>query len=400
MPRRVIIAACILAIAATSNTNSFGLVFVRAAEGIDLSVAALGGLRTIENAASILVALAVAPLVDRVPRKWVLLAGYGSATAATLILVALDSRIGTVFYFALNGAAIMMVFGALTAMPSDFVSGRALNRIMGIVIGCVAFTSILVAPIVGNVADVHGWRAGMLVSSGVTAMAFLLTLLLVPSYRVSSTLSVSGGFTQRYRAIMGRKSLLLMLGSNLLRFSLLAAMLTFMSTIFIQRYELSLSRIGLIFAGVGLMFFASSTLCGLVLHVLRTRRVLVWGGVVVVLLVFGSLVREVPLPVMIVSAVLLVGIVAAQENTGTIAVLRLSPDARGAAMSWNELAAGAGSLLGIGLGSIGMALGGITGLGIALSIAAIAGTAGSHIALSRSGYRDEDDAREPAQAPA
>lgn len=69
MPRRILFTVCLLALASVSNTNSFGLVFARVAEGLDIDVASLGGLRTIENGASIVAALIVAPLIDRFPRK-------------------------------------------------------------------------------------------------------------------------------------------------------------------------------------------------------------------------------------------------------------------------------------------------------------------------------------------
>jgi L-rhamnose mutarotase len=93
---------------------------------------------------------------------------------------------------------------------------------------------------------------------------------------------------------------------------------------------------------------------------------------------------------MVGAVLMFIAILAAQENTGTIAVLRLSPDARGAAMSWNELAAGIGSFLGIGTGSIGLALGGISGLGIALVMIAVAGTLLSRVALAVSIHLDQE----------
>jgi predicted MFS family arabinose efflux permease len=398
MPRHIVFAACLLAIASISNTNSFGLVFARAADGLGLEVAALGGLRTLENAAAIAAALIVAPLVDRIPRKWLLLSGYGQATAAVVLLVLLDSVAGVVLYFVLNGAAMMQIFAALMAMPSDFVGGRQLNRLMGLIIGFIAFTSILVAPVVGNVAEARGWQAGMLVSASVTLFAFLLTLLVIPRYRVAPASPVSDGFIQRYRAILKRRHLLVMLGSNLLRFALLATMMTFLSTILIRRYDLTLGAIGLVFAGVGITFFFASVLSGIVLHRVRTWRVLVWGGVLATALLAVMLILRIPIELMIASVIAFIGIVAAQENTGTIAALRLAGDARGAAMSWNELAAGVGALIGIGLGSIGLALGGISGLGVTLTAVAACATIVSYIALTYSGYTDETEAPEPAGA--
>jgi predicted MFS family arabinose efflux permease len=397
MPRQVLIAACILAVAATSNTNSFGLVFVPVAEGLGISVAALGGLRTLENAVSIVVAILVAPMIDRYPRKYVMMLGYGSATAASLTLILVNSPIGAVAFFMLNGASIMLILGSLTAMPSDFITGRPLNRVMGLIIGCIAFTSIIVAPIVGNVSERLSWEAGMLVSSGVTGTAFLITLLVVPSYQVESSGPPPSGFLQRYRVILGQIPLLLMLGNNLFRFAQLGSMMTFTSSILILRFDLALGRIGLVFAAIGVVFFTFSAGCGLYLHVLKTRRVLVWGGLAAATLMACTLVFTTPLYVTLPGIILIIGIIAAQINTGTIAVLRLSPWARGAAMAWNELAAATGSLIGIGLGSIGLAIAGVSGLGAVLCTLAIGGAVVSRVALFLSKYSDEDDAPGPTQ---
>jgi predicted MFS family arabinose efflux permease len=396
MPRPLLVTVCILALASVSNTNSFGLVLARAAEGLGVDVAVLGGLRTIENASSIVAALIVAPIIDRVPRKWLLLSGYGMTTIGVLLLVTLDNVYGTVLFFALNGAAMMQIFGALMAMPGDYVRGRDLNRLMGLIIGCIAFTNVLVAPVVGNVAESYGWHAGMLVSSLVTGGALLLTGLVVPAYRLSPPDGHGTGLLQRYRMLIDRKPLLVMLGSNLLRFAQLSAILTYLSTVLIFRYDLSLGLIGLIFSGVGIAFFLSSLGSGLILHWLRTFRILVWGGCAAVVLLGVMLIVELPLSVMVPLIFVFIVVVAAQENTGTIAALRLAGHARGAAMSLNELGAGIGALIGVGAGSIGLAVGGVSGLGIVITTVAVFATAVSFIALWFADYSDEDPGDEPA----
>ena len=391
MPRHIVLTVCVLAVAATSNTNSFGLVLAKAAEGLGLTAASLGGLRTIESASTIVMAILVAPLVDRVPRKYVLMCGFGLGTAATITLITFSNTLGTVAYFMINGAAVMLVISTITALPGDFVSGRAMSRIMGLVLGSIAFTSILVAPLVGNVAESNGWQMGMLVSTAVTTTALMLTLIIVPSYQVKRPPSSSDGFIQRYRMILGRTPLLMMLGSNILRFAQLGSTLTFVSTIFILRYDMPLGQIGLLFSVVGAVFFLCSTGSGLLLHVLKIRRVLIWGGVTgAVIMIFGF-VNHAPLPLGMVAIVAFIGVAAAQINTGTIALLRLAPDFRGAAASWNEFAAGSGSLMGIGLCSIGLAVAGVTGIGVVLASFSTLGTIAALFALKRAGNIDDDE---------
>jgi predicted MFS family arabinose efflux permease len=155
---------------------------------------------------------------------------------------------------------------------------------------------------------------------------------------------------------------------------------------------------GLVFAAVGLTFFTSSLLSGIVLHWVRTWRILIWGGIAGTALLAIMLVITIPLELMIVCVIAFIAVVGAQENTGTIAALRRAGEARGAAMSWNQLAAGMGSLIGIGLGSIGLAVAGVTGLGIAFTAMALCATAVSYIALTSSRYTDEEETWEQARA--
>jgi MFS transporter, DHA1 family, inner membrane transport protein len=391
MPGRLVLSLCLLAVAATSHTQSFGLVFARAAESLGLTLPQLGGLRTIENASSILVALAVAPLLDRVPRKWTLLLGFCLGVGGVIALVGLGSTTGVVIFFAANGAAIMLVFGSLMALPGDFVGGRALNRVMGLVIGSLAFTSIVIIPIVGRVADARGWHMGMLVSASVGVIALLVTLLLIPRYRLSESPTTSLGFVARYRAIGGNAPLLMMLSTALFRFAQFGAIMTFLSSVLIRRYDLPLSTIGLIFAMNGIVFFVCSASSGALLHVLRTRRVLGHGGLAAGSLAVLALVFDPGVAGTVTCVVAIVGIFAAQENASTIAILRLAPDQRGAAMSWNELVAGAGALIGIGAASIGFQLAAVAGIGVVLATLAVAGGIGSYLVLGRAGDLDRGD---------
>jgi predicted MFS family arabinose efflux permease len=396
MPRHLILGLCVLAFAASSNTQSFDLVFARVAEGLGLSLPQLGGLRTLEYAASIIVAILAAPLLDRFPRKWILVLAFGCAGLGVAALVTLDNLIGLVAFFVLNGASVVLAFSTMMALPGDFVGGRSLNRVIGLVIGSLAFTAILVSPLVGRVADAAGWRAGMLVSGGVAFVALLVAIAFVPRYPARSKGPSSSGFVGRYRGIVANRLLVGMLGTAMLRFAQVAGLMTFLSAVLIERYELSLGTIGMIFALAGIMFFAGSVSSGALLHAFRIDRLLGHGGFLAAALFVLMLVTDPGVALMVVGFVALIGVFAAQEAASTIALLRLAPDQRGAAMSGNELVAGVGALVGIGAAALGYQISGVSGIGFVLVTLAVGGGVGSLLVLRRTGSLDDDRPLEPA----
>jgi len=368
---------------ATINTQTFGLLLERAAQGLDVSVATLGGLRTLENLASIVVAFAVAPIMDRYPRKVPLIAGFVLAGLAALILTLDHTVRGAVLYFIFNGAAVMLAVSIVLTAPGDLLSGRALSRMMGLMIGAFAFTPIFFLPIAGIVSDWAGWRAGFILTTCLALVAVGIALRFVPNFGQGS--GSSEGYLSRYRSLLDNHELLLMLCASLARFALFNALFTFLSASLIERYDLSVSLIGLVFSAVGLMLFTGSTTSGFLLQRLGSGRALVEGGALLTV-GFGLAFVADPGVVATVCLVLaLVFVLGVQENAATLIVLKLGASARGAAMSWNELSAATGSMVGIGLASLGLSLAGVTGFGLVMVGLAAAGTIGIRLVLRRAG---------------
>ena len=383
----LLLVACVFfCLTATVNTQTFGLLLARVAGSTGLSIAAMGGLRTLENVATIVVAILLAPHVDRYPRRLPMLAGFACGIAAALTLWTFPTARGAAVYFLLNGTAVMLTISTALAIPADFLSGRELNRAMGFMIAGFALSEVLVLPVAGLVAETYGWRASFLLSSSLLLVGLLVALIVLPASPRGPQRDAGVTYGADYRRFVGNRRLMGLLLSAMLRFAQYAAVTTFLSTLLILRFGLRVSSIGEIFALVGVMSFSGSAMSGFVLHSGRFWLALVVGGVTVAILTFTSVALNPGLIATIVLVLVVMFGLALQENASTLAVLEFSQEARGAATALNELSAAAGALLGIGLGSIGLEIAGIPGLGVTLSVLGLMGAMATRIAL-----RDRSD---------
>lgn len=369
--RRLIFACVFFCFTATVNTQTFGLLLARVAGSTGLSVAATGGLRMLENVATIVIAVLLSPHVDRFPRRWPLAAGLGCGFAAALTLFAFPTAIGAAIYFWLNGMGVMLAISTATAIPSDFVSGPRLTRAMGFMIAGFSLSEVLFLPVAGRVADRYGWRSAFLLTAAILLIGAVVALIVVPGRPTARR--EENSLTGRYGDLLANRKLLAMLASALLRYAQYGAIGTFLSAVLIARFGISVSSIGAIFSLLGLMAFAGSASSGFFLHAGRLRLALVETGLAIGMLAGGALSLDVPLGVVITLVALIMFGLAVQENASTVAVMELSPEARGAAMSLNELSAAAGTLTGIGLGSLAIALVGTRGLGAVVMCLALGG---------------------------
>jgi len=353
-------------------------------------VAVMGGLRTLENVATIIVAVALAPHVDRYPRRLPLLAGFACGIAGAVTLWAFPTTLGATVYFLLNGTAVMLTVSTTLAIPADYLSGRELSRAMGFMIAGFALSEILFLPVAGQVAEIYGWRASFLLTSSLLFVALLVALMILPGSAPKDDEATRMPVGGDYRRFVRNRPLLMLLLSATLRFAQYGALTTFLSTMLILRFGLRVSTIGEIFAFVGIMSFSGSAMSGFVLHSGRFWLALVVGGMIVAALMFSSVTLNPGLIATVVLILVAMYTLALQENASTLAVLELSREARGAATALNELSAASGALIGIGLGSLGLELAGIRGLGITLTTLALLGALITRFALRARHPREAD----------
>lgn len=375
--------------AATTNAQVFALLLAPTAEDFGISVARLGGLRTIEEVVAIITGILLAPFIDRLDRKRLLLAGLGLMAFAAAIASLSSSPWHLIGFFVVDGVSKILMFSTLLAMPGDLASGQRLDRALGIIIGSFALSGFTVVPLAGLVSSQYSWREGYLVPVATASVTVLLVSALIPSTRPGGRAHATP--FRHLTLIVKLPGLTPALISAMLRFTMFGSVLTFSGAFLIDHHGTSVGRAGLYFSMGAATFLAASVASGFLLRVVGISRALVLGGVVASTFVFIAFASDIPLRYAGGALLATVTILAVHENASTGLLLRLSRGHRGAAMSLNELCAAAGSLLGIGLGAITLRQFDYAGIGALLVVVGLSAAMVTLIAIRLGAQQLHDD---------
>lgn len=381
-------ALVVAAMTATTNAQVTGLLLTSIADDLDRSVGLVGGLRALSAATALLTAFPLSRVADHYPRKYLIVLGLGlMATAASVAMLA-QGLAWFLLYYILAGASDVILFAMLLAAASDYVSGRALDRANGFVIGAFSLPGFIVVPLAGLVSDNFGWRYSYLLSIGLAAGAALLVLAYLPVVAPSTRPPVS---TLRHlRALMARPGLTMILLGNLMRFAALTVLIAYTAAYLIERFDLSDGRAGIYFGFGSVVFLLAAMTSGALLARLGLRRVMLQGGL---LIAAGLLIAFLPgVPGVLAGLGLLTGALLGVHENGSLGmILRMAPEARGAATSLNEICAALGGIVGSALGGLIIQQTGFGGLGVLLGAVALAAVAFTYLAFELAG-------RQPARA--
>ncbi|MFC7743787.1 MFS transporter [Nocardiopsis composta] len=190
----------------------FGNFLVPMAEDAGTGVAALGSLRGLGGLAALVVGVALAPLIDRLPKKRAA-AGALAALAAAALLGTAGELLALGAFCLLVGAATAVLNPALTAQAADrYTSDAASGRAATLVTATQSMTAMLAAPLVALPAALWGWR-GDLVAVAAVSVLLAAVLLLRPeegaararrAHRLPRVVPPPGGRPRRRAAAAGR----------------------------------------------------------------------------------------------------------------------------------------------------------------------------------------------------
>jgi len=176
------------------------------------SEAAAGQVATLTATASALTALAVAPWMDRWPRRVWLRIEAGLLTVGTLISVLAPG-----FGWLLAGRTVVgiggaVIFGTCIAATGDLSPDQAIrNRMIGLVITAATVAGLIGLPVLTQIEAHAGWRWAM-ASILIPLAVVLLGTRWLPGGGTKSSGSAMAEWWSGYRAVLSRSETLWMLG--------------------------------------------------------------------------------------------------------------------------------------------------------------------------------------------
>ncbi|ATE55229.1 MFS transporter [Actinosynnema pretiosum] len=340
--------------------------------------ATVGALRGLGGVGAVLVGVAAAPLIGRVPP--------GRVAAWGLLLLAAASLVGTVAelpalaaFCLLIGVSNAVLYPALTTAAADrFGEGPSAARAATLVTATKTLAATLVAPLVALPALWWGWR-GDLVAIAVLAVA--LTPVLLRHGRERHVPAARHGYLAAFRglaAVPGARALLLVSFGQAAAFQ---GHLAYLAPFYADRFGLAPGLFALVWTLSGASFFLGNLITGRLVNTtgsdLRARRALhVFLPLALLSLLGVYLAPALPL------ALVCTAVLSASHAVGVASVVTLlvrrGGDLRGTALGVNASGMSLGLFLGAAAGGAGLAAGGypgaaaVFGLFTALCVAAAA----------------------------
>lgn len=323
------------------------------------SVGAVGQARSALAGAAILSSLAIAPFLDRIGIRLLLLLGAGLAIAGSTAAALSPSFTVFLSVHALIGIGFACLLSAGFAGVGAFSAGDRAWA-MGYVVGANALAWILVNPIAGVLTDLLSWRAAH-------AVPATIALCVLVSARTAPGGNATGAPGLGLRGVLADPSARRWILAEMIAFFAWGTHLTFTGAFFIEHHGVGESAAGILLAlGAALFFVTAVRGATLLSHLPRPQLI------AAVALVLGALIAlqyNAQTIVWIALAAFFSTAVAGGIRTTVSSTLGLSqlPEGPGSMMAARTAATQMGYLLGGLVGGATLAYSGYAALGIIIA---------------------------------
>ena len=335
------------------------------ATDLDIPVAVVGQVLTLDTVLSVLAALLISPLADSIGRRRVILAAIGLHTLGGA-LIFLNPSLFTLFLGAsLMGISNGVFFPQVFSTVGDLFERRPRDRMIALLL-ITARLAFLVAPLLsGFLAGIFYWAAAYAAGSTISILALILAWVVTPRLptRSGSLPAVVAAIIGAYRHLLGRRVTGMVLAGNVVFVVGAYGIDVYFGAFVAHSYGLAPEQVGMLLTVGPAVAIVGTWISGKV-PPQRRGFTLVGSG----LIVFMPLVIVLNFPVVpafaaAMSAIWAFGI-GLRSTSLNSAVLDLAPEHRGAITGLMQVSYSAGQMFGSALGGIALAIGGYPVLGV------------------------------------
>lgn len=339
--------------------NTF-LVQIAAAAGA--GVAALGSLRGLGGLAALAVGVALAPLIDRVP-KHVAAAGSLTLLGLSALLGASGDFLALAGFCLLVGAATAVLNPALSAAAADrFGDGPAAARAATLVSATQSLAAMLAAPLIALPALIWGWQGDLV---AVTAIALLIAVFFLRR-KVDPVEHEKIGYLKTFRRLRDVPGALPLLAVAMLRTTAFMGYLSYLAAFYAERFHLQPAGFAVVWTVSGGAFFVGNLLAGRFTNTTGRPEMVLPAATTAALAAMIAFYTTHSFPVAIAMTVVLGASHATAAACVVSMLVRRCGPLRGAALAVNGAGMSLGVFAGASLGGVGLALAGYAGVAVAL----------------------------------
>ncbi|MGP9539163.1 MFS transporter [Brachybacterium sp. AOP43-C2-M15] len=339
----------------------------------DEDVASIGALRGTGGVAAVLVGVAIAPMMTRIPPRWSSAASL-ALLAATCILGSLGTLPALVaFCLGIGAATAVLTPALLSSATAGFRLPADSARAATLVTATQSLAAVLAGPVIGLMSLWRGWQGTLWITAALAVAIALLTLRSPPGRVDAPSAAVrQSGYLDAFGRVARRPHLLALISMAGLRTASFMGYLAFLAVHFQRAFSIDAAAFTLVWSVSGASFFVGNFLAGRwarrTISAPGAARALILGGLVLalasVLLVFTTTLLPLAL-----AATVAMGfghaVIAAQITT---LIAHRAGDQAGTVFSLNGSAMSLGVFVGAALGGLGLQLAGMAGTGLALAL--------------------------------
>lgn len=365
---------------------------VHIARDVDSTVAAIGSLRGLGGIAALVVGVAMAPLIDRLPRSTVI-AGSLALLAVAAVTGTVASEITVAIFCLLTGAATALLTPAVSAAAADtFPHGPAAGRAATLVSATQSMTAMLAAPLVAIPALWWGWRGDLFAVAGI---ALLLAIAFLQPRRSSTPAARQPrtSYVAAFRDLARIPGALALISIGHLRTAAFMGFLAYLAGFYYERFNVDAGWFAVVWTISGAGFFVGNYLTGRLVNQIDSRLkpqtvLYVSLGAATAVTIGFAYVQWLPLALVLTA---LLGLTHAGAAACVISLLvERCEKQRGAALSLNASGMSLGVFTGAALGASALGYGGYGGLALAMAAITLLSTVvwiSSHRRTLRHGER-------------
>jgi predicted MFS family arabinose efflux permease len=228
---------------------------VEIARDLDSSLSAVGVARSVLAASAVAVSVAIAPLIDRLGVRPMILAGAGLAILGAALTAAAPSL--PLFYaaHAVTGGGVACLLSAGFAGVAAYFEEEQAAWAMGWVVGAQSIAWIAGNPVIGVLAEEGSWRLAYSVPAVMAGLA-LVAALGMPHGRMTTAAAERG--SAGLAAVLRDRSARRWTVAELVAYAAWTAELTYAGAFYIESYGVEESTVGVLLAVGSVVFLVMS----------------------------------------------------------------------------------------------------------------------------------------------
>ena len=364
LSRRLLIPLVLATVASQSSMATVAPLFIKIGQTFDLSIGAVGQIRTVSAIAAVLATFKVGGLIDRFGVRPVLMAGGALAALGAIGSAAAPTFVALLGAQVVVGVGIACLLSSGFAGASEFFPSSQRNRAIGWVVGLQSIAWVVGIPIVGILADAYSWRASFIGVPAAFAIAAMLTAFFIAPKKTDGQAADHVGLLTALTDKSARRWTI----AELIAFATWTAEITYVAAFYHVQYGLTATQIGFLLPTGSVTFLFGSAMASRFGDRAVRSRLLVVTSLTMGITAY-ALFNYAPAILVTLAFGWTMGIAAGlrASASSTLALDQL-PDQAGSMMAARTLAVQIGYATGAALGGIAVTTSGFGALGVMMII--------------------------------